>query len=42
MLSDGVHPQYADRGVYAHVVFAALKQAEDNAAASRAKRAHSS
>jgi peptidoglycan/LPS O-acetylase OafA/YrhL len=33
MLSDGVHPQYSDRGVYARVVYAALKQAEDNAAA---------
>lgn len=33
MLSDGVHPQYSDRGVYANVVFDALKQAERNAAA---------
>ncbi|HET9094466.1 MAG TPA: acyltransferase family protein [Solirubrobacteraceae bacterium] len=28
MLSDGVHPQYADRGVYARVVVDALRQAE--------------
>jgi peptidoglycan/LPS O-acetylase OafA/YrhL len=33
MLSDGVHPQYSDRGVYANVVVGALSQAEHNAAA---------
>ncbi|HWD68573.1 MAG TPA: acyltransferase family protein [Solirubrobacteraceae bacterium] len=33
MLSDGVHPQYSDRGVYAHVVYDALQQAQHNAAA---------
>ncbi len=38
MLSDGVHPQYSDRGVYAHVVYDALKQAEHNAAAAGAHR----
>ncbi len=32
MLSDGVHPQYADRGVYARVVFDALREAERRAA----------
>jgi peptidoglycan/LPS O-acetylase OafA/YrhL len=33
MLSDGVHPQYSDHGIYASVVYDALKQAEHNAAA---------
>ena len=38
MLSDGVHPQYSDRGVYANVVYAALKLAERRSAA--AGRSH--
>jgi len=38
MLSDGVHPWIDDRGVYARVVDAALKQAERNAAAVGSKR----
>jgi peptidoglycan/LPS O-acetylase OafA/YrhL len=33
MLSDGVHPQYSDRRVYARVVDSALRQAEHDAAA---------
>jgi peptidoglycan/LPS O-acetylase OafA/YrhL len=39
MLSDGVHPQYSDRSVYAGVVYDALKRAEHNAHAT-SKKAH--
>ncbi|HEX3617523.1 MAG TPA: acyltransferase family protein [Solirubrobacteraceae bacterium] len=38
MLSDGVHPWIDDRGVYAKVVDAALKQAQHNAAAGNPKQ----
>ncbi len=38
MLSDGVHPQIDDRGVYAHVVYDALRQAEHKASASKAQK----
>lgn len=36
MLSDGVHPQISDRGVYAHVVFDALERAQRKALATKA------
>jgi hypothetical protein len=41
MLSDGVHPQYSDHGIYASVVDDALKQAEHNAAAAGSAKQNS-